>query len=376
MNGAFAARDLAVVRGGDGSLSAVARPTPRPAANDVVFRVLAAAVCGTDRQIVRGERPDAAAILGHEGVGEVAAIGAAVADFAVGERFVFNPVAPGDQDEILGHSTAGLFQQHLALDARDVRRRALAEPLPPEVPLPHAALAEPLGTVVYTHELMANVAAPRSLLIVGAGPIAILHALYAQRCLGIPTVRVVCRDEARARWLTERHLLAANDLVRDPAAAPAGFAAAVLCTPARATAAALAAALPKLADGAAIALVAGIAAPLLPCWPDLDLARLRRANTCGHPAPPATIATTDDGRRVHLFGHRGTAGRHLRRALEVLRAPFWSALYSHRIPLPALPDALMAIAAGRPIAGAHYVKGFVDVTAHNGEAMPWHEVAS
>lgn len=63
-------------------------PTPRPAGEQVLIRVLACGVCRTDLHVVAGELPDPKLplVLGHEIVGIVEARGAGVERFAVGDR--------------------------------------------------------------------------------------------------------------------------------------------------------------------------------------------------------------------------------------------------------------------------------------------------
>ena len=64
------------------------RPTPVPAAREILLEVAACGVCRTDLHVVDGElpHPKLPLIPGHEIVGRVAALGADVAGFAVGER--------------------------------------------------------------------------------------------------------------------------------------------------------------------------------------------------------------------------------------------------------------------------------------------------
>jgi len=63
-------------------------PEPQPAAGQVLIRVRACGVCRTDLHIVDGElaRPKLPLVPGHEIVGEVAAVGAHVAQPSVGQR--------------------------------------------------------------------------------------------------------------------------------------------------------------------------------------------------------------------------------------------------------------------------------------------------
>jgi propanol-preferring alcohol dehydrogenase len=64
------------------------RPTPMPAAREILLEVAACGVCRTDLHVVDGELPNPKLPLipGHEIVGRVAALGADVAGLAVGER--------------------------------------------------------------------------------------------------------------------------------------------------------------------------------------------------------------------------------------------------------------------------------------------------
>ena len=64
----------------------IARPSPRP--DQILVRVTACAVCRTDLHVVDGELPNPKLplILGHEIVGRVEEIGAAVRGFPIGQR--------------------------------------------------------------------------------------------------------------------------------------------------------------------------------------------------------------------------------------------------------------------------------------------------
>jgi propanol-preferring alcohol dehydrogenase len=64
------------------------RPQPAPGAGELLVEVKACGVCRTDLHVVDGELPDAKLpiVPGHEIVGRVAAIGARVSGFAIGER--------------------------------------------------------------------------------------------------------------------------------------------------------------------------------------------------------------------------------------------------------------------------------------------------
>jgi len=67
---------------------------PLPTEGEVLVRVKAAGICGSDLHIYRGERSDVALprILGHELVGEVESVGSGVTRFSRGDRVTVDPV--------------------------------------------------------------------------------------------------------------------------------------------------------------------------------------------------------------------------------------------------------------------------------------------
>ena len=64
------------------------RPRPVPAPGEILVKVAACGVCRTDLHVVDGEleHPKLPIVPGHEIVGRVAATGAGVSGFALGER--------------------------------------------------------------------------------------------------------------------------------------------------------------------------------------------------------------------------------------------------------------------------------------------------
>lgn len=73
---------------GDGTLTAVERPVPRPGPGEVLVEVSVCGVCRTDLHVRDGDLPQhrAPVVPGHEVVGRVAATGDRVARLAVGDR--------------------------------------------------------------------------------------------------------------------------------------------------------------------------------------------------------------------------------------------------------------------------------------------------
>src|SRR5450432_2292999 len=70
-------------------------PPPRPALqdpNDAVVRITTSTICGTDLHILKGDVPTVTEgrVLGHEGVGTIEEVGAAVTAFRKGDKVVIS----------------------------------------------------------------------------------------------------------------------------------------------------------------------------------------------------------------------------------------------------------------------------------------------
>jgi threonine dehydrogenase-like Zn-dependent dehydrogenase len=76
-------------------------PTPQIGPDDLLIRVKAAGICGTDIHILRGEHPFARFPLvpGHEFSGEVTAVGTRVTRFQPGDRVTADPNIPCNRCE-------------------------------------------------------------------------------------------------------------------------------------------------------------------------------------------------------------------------------------------------------------------------------------
>ena len=86
-----------------GKLEVKEIPTPKPGKDELVIKMLACGICGTDRHILLGEHPAAMPlVLGHEFGGEVTAVGEGVDFEAHGVRHVHQHV-----DFVLAVAVAG-----------------------------------------------------------------------------------------------------------------------------------------------------------------------------------------------------------------------------------------------------------------------------
>jgi threonine dehydrogenase-like Zn-dependent dehydrogenase len=313
---------------------------------DVRVRLLSAAVCGTDLDILRGARNDRAQILGHEGVAEVIERGPRVSGFALGERVVFNPVNAANQDDILGHSKDGIFQE-LRLIRESELRADMIVPLGDGLDPSSAVLAEPLAAVCYAVELCAH-PVPRHVTIVGGGSIAVLLAWLLRRS-GAHDITIRSRTQASYASAVARGILdeAYVSFAPDETAASASADVCFVCARRDSSAAALRDAVAALRDQGVVCLVSGVVAS---GRTQARVEAARRANVCGTnhaPWPPTMLQS--GGKRFRMIGHRGTSLAHVQRALALLRTnPVLQALCVATVPFAELPGLLTQLVADGP----------------------------
>jgi L-iditol 2-dehydrogenase len=184
-------------------------PVPEIGENELLVRVKACAVCGTDNRIYRHGHFKIPAgtkrVLGHETCGEIAKAGARLERFAAGDRVAiapnigcgschlciqgFNQLCP--TYEAFGISIDGGFAQYLRIPAGAIGN---VVHIPEHVSYREAVLIEPLSCVYNAYEAHKTIPGD-TVLIIGAGPIGALHALLNKRAGG----RVVVADLSAAR---------------------------------------------------------------------------------------------------------------------------------------------------------------------------------
>ncbi|WP_026922237.1 zinc-dependent alcohol dehydrogenase [Glycomyces arizonensis] len=213
----------ALVFHGPDDLRVEQTPDPAPAEDEVLLQIVATGICGSDLHGYTGEngRRHPGQIMGHETVGRIAALGGAVAEhdgLTVGAAATVNPVIgcgtcrsceAGTEQHCASRRVIGVdptlnsaFAEFMAVPARNV------VPLPPDMPLEHGALVEPLS-VGYHAAVRGGVGAHDRVLVIGGGPIGQACALAARR-LGASRVAVSELSEGR-RALVEALGFAAVD---------------------------------------------------------------------------------------------------------------------------------------------------------------------
>lgn len=160
-------------------------PQPAIGPDDVLIQVKAAGICGTDIHILHGEYAFAQypMVPGHEFSGQVAAVGANVTRFKIGDRVTADPNIPCHRCENCQRNEPNQCQNLAAIGV--TRDGGFAEyvSVPEAVTFPigdlsfsDAALIEPLACVVWGLQRVRIQAGDR-ILIFGAGP---MGALLAQ----------------------------------------------------------------------------------------------------------------------------------------------------------------------------------------------------
>lgn len=289
--------------------------TPEPPRDGPYVSMRAIGLCGTDVQIGAGQRGDVARVLGHEGAGVLHGVPG-------GDRMVvFNPVDVRDQDSILGHSYDGLFRSWVPLSPRlPVESLQEVEPLEPATVL---ALSEPLGTVVYSWELIARSApaGPLAVGVWGAGPLGLLHAGHALDQGHHPDI-IEVRPE-RLAWARNNPRLKSIPGALPGQRDPRPLDVAIMCVPRTSMAHAVREAAAALRPGGTMVLVTALDEVAGgSTFTDATVGRVRRFNVCGTVDPEHGFVTarTHAGEPLVVTGHRGTSTAHLRAAQAALRA--------------------------------------------------------
>jgi L-iditol 2-dehydrogenase len=185
---------------------------PKPQADEILVRVRACGICGSDVHGYDGSsgRRIPPLVMGHEAAGVVAAAGAEVKDFSVGARVTFDStiycgecsdckrgafnLCSGRQ--VLGVSCgdyrrAGAFAEFVVVPAR------IAYRLPDNLSFEEAALLEAVSVALHAVSL-ASTEPDSSAVVVGAGTIGLL-LLQALRAKGCARVFVTDIDPTRLK---------------------------------------------------------------------------------------------------------------------------------------------------------------------------------
>jgi 2-desacetyl-2-hydroxyethyl bacteriochlorophyllide A dehydrogenase len=317
-----------------GACEIIARQTPTPPEGSVLVRVAACGVCGTDVHIYRGEFPNARfpLIAGHEFAGVIEATGPNVPYLRSGDHVAIDPNMPCGACRpcrrglghlcpnlsALGVTMDGGFSTHCVVPARQAYK------LPKDLPLLVSAMTEPVSCCVHGIE-KAHLRPGDVVAIIGAGMIGLIMIQLAS-LQGAAAV-IVSELEPRKREMAVK--LGATQAL-DPrtedlhgaiakVTGGAGADAVIECVGGEGTAQQAV----SLAGEAGTVLLFGVAP---------EAARI-------------TVSPYDIYRREITLSGSFTNPHTFDAAIALLRSGRVKVdeLISHRLPLPALPDAITLI---------------------------------
>src|SRR6266508_2493162 len=198
-------------------------PIPEPAAGELLVKVRAATTCGTDVKTYRRGHPKFPPpfIFGHEFGGDVVKVGEGVEKFREGMRITANVFAECGECFYCKHGQGnicanlvynfGAFAEYMIIPASIVQRTTFE--IPGHIPYAHAALLEPLVTVVHGWHKV-GIQPGETVAIIGAGgPISLRFMQLVLRA-GADQVISIGHSAARldvARTLGASHLVNAHE---------------------------------------------------------------------------------------------------------------------------------------------------------------------
>jgi L-iditol 2-dehydrogenase len=199
-------------------------PVPKIGPGELLVKIATCGICGTDLKKIHMGSHSAPRIFGHEMAGTVAAVGEGVTKFAIGDRVMsFHHVPCGEcyycrkqtpaQCPLYKKTgaTAGFepsgggFAEYIRVMDFVVENRGVVR-IPDGVPFEQAAFVEPVNTVLKGVKLL-NLQPDDTVLVIGQGPIGLMHASLAKR-IG---ARVLTSD-----LFPERHAIAARFGLNNP----------------------------------------------------------------------------------------------------------------------------------------------------------------
>ena len=320
-------------------LALIERELPALAADDVLIKIEAASICGTDVHIFNWDawsqdRIKPPVILGHEFAGRVVALGDAVRDLEEGapvsvEGHILDEdaqnVVPGQEHlatdmEVIGIDRDGGFADYVVAPRRNVWLN------PPDLDPEIASLQDPFGNAVHTVHAQSVVG--RHVLITGAGLIGLM-AIPVAKAAGALAVYVTDINPGRL----EMALRMGADMALDAREEPIEK-------------------LMKATGGAGVDVLlemSGSAAAI-----DQGLSALRPGGEVAVLGLPSNAIEVDWGKHLVIKGAtlRGIYGRriwdtwHRMRAILGSGAVDLAPLITHRFPLDAFDEAFAAMRSG------------------------------
>lgn len=168
---------------------------PKINENEVLVKIKACAICGTDIRIYKGTKTRGIrknSIIGHEISGIITKVGSNIDKFKEKDNVAIAPVLPcgkcyycknGKENACLnrkglGYEYDGGFAEYIKLPKDYIERGNLFK-FPSSTSFEEACLAEPLGCV-YNGSERSEISLNDTVVIIGAGPIGLMHLMLAK----------------------------------------------------------------------------------------------------------------------------------------------------------------------------------------------------
>jgi len=179
---------------GPGKMEIQETDLPRVEEGEVLIKVAACAICGTDVRIFQHGHSHVVPpqITGHEIAGEIVEVGKGVDGYRVGDKVaVITVISCGrcsycrrglqnlcPVQKYIGYDYPGGFAEYMKMPRKGVERGNLLV-LPPDADLLECSLVEPLSCVINGQSYL-NIGLGETVLIIGAGPIGCMHVVMAR----------------------------------------------------------------------------------------------------------------------------------------------------------------------------------------------------
>ena len=185
----------ALIYNGPGRKAVEERPKPKlTQAGDAIVRITRTTICGTDLHILKGDVPTCkpGTVLGHEGVGVIDTVGAAVTSFKPGDRVLISCISACGRCEacrrgMFSHCASGGWILGNSIDGTQAEFVRIPHADTSLYPIPAGAdeealvmLSDILPTGFECGVLNGKVQPGASVAIVGTGPIGLAALLTAQ----------------------------------------------------------------------------------------------------------------------------------------------------------------------------------------------------
>ena len=214
----------AVVYRGVNDMRVETVPVPEIGPGELLVKVATCGICGTDLKKIHTGSHSAPRIFGHEMAGTIVEVGQGVTRFTPGERVVVHHHVPCGTCYNCRKQTptqcalykkvgvtagfepsGGGFAEYIRVMDWIVASRGVVR-IPDDVPFEQASFVEPVNTVLNGVKLL-NLQSDDTVLVIGQGPIGLMHAALARRT----GARVLTSD-----LYPERHAIAARFGLKDP----------------------------------------------------------------------------------------------------------------------------------------------------------------